>query len=504
MQIRPVLWFSSLVAVGLLTGCYNLTLVLYMGDAGQDVGTSSGNGGGAADAVGTGGATAMGTGGAGRRRCADCHRCHTLRWNYGDGRGWAQAASTRRLPQVPQVRAELPMPAASEALTGTGGTSGFGGTMNAGGAVGLGGVVATGGVVGAGGVVGTGGVAGTGGIIGTGGTVDTGGTIVPELTVLAGVPSLVGSADGTGASARFNWPMGVTVDGSGNVFVADWGNNTIRKITPTGVVTTLAGTAVSLGSADGTGASARFNSPHSVAVDGSGNVFVADWGNNTIRNITPTGAATTLAGTAGSSGSADGTGAAARFNGPIGVAVDVSGNVFVADSANNTIRKITTAGVVTTIAGTAGLSGSADGTGSAARFHAPTGVAVDGEDNVFVADMDNWTIRNMTSAGVVTTLAGSAGSYGSADGTGAAARFISPWGVAVDGAGNFFVADVGNNTIREITPTGVVTTLAGTAVSPGSADGTGASARFNDLYGVAVDGAGNVFVADTVNNTIRK
>ncbi len=189
----------------------------------------------------------------------------------------------------------------------------------------------------------------------------------------------------------------MAVDGAGNVFVADTWNHTIRKITPTGVVTTLAGTAGSSGSADGTGATARFNEPFGVAVDGAGNVFVADTWNHTIRKITPTGVVTTLAGTAGFvEGSADGTGAAARFNEPYGVAVDGAGNVFVADTDNNTIRKITPSGVVTTLAGTAGSSGSTDGTGAAARFYWPEGVAVDGAGNVFVADAVNYTIRKIT------------------------------------------------------------------------------------------------------------
>jgi len=360
-------------------------------------------------------------------------------------------------------------------------------------------------------------VAGTGGIVGTGGTVGDGGTIVPELAVLAGVPSRVGSTDGTGTAARFHSPNGVALDGTGNVFVADLVNNTIRKITPTGEVTTLAGTAGSYGSADGTGTAARFDWPYGVAVDGAGNVFVADSGNNTIRKVTPTGVVTTLAGTAGSRGSADGTGAAARFSGPYGVAVDGAGNVFVADQGNYTIRKVTPAGVVTTLAGSAGSDGSEDGVGAAARFSDPSGVAVDGAGNVFVAESGNIadsgesTIRKITPAGVVTTLAGTAGSSGSADGTGAAARFYQPSGVAVDGAGNVLVADRGNNTIRKITPAGVVTTLAGSAGSSGSADGTGAVARFSITYmystgpgGIAVDGASNIFVADTNNNTIRK
>ena len=320
---------------------------------------------------------------------------------------------------------------------------------------------------------------------------------------LAGTAGSFGSTDGTGSAARFNLPYAVAVDTAGNVFVADGANHTIRKITSAGVVTTLAGTAGSSGSTDGTGSAARFYFPFGVAVDSAGNVFVADSLNHTIRKITSAGVVTTLAGTAGSSGSTDGTGSAARFSQPEGVAVDSAGNVFVADSNNFTIRKVTSAGVVTTLAGLAGSGGSADGTGSAARFSQPQGVAVDSAGNVFVADASNYTIRKVTSAGVVTTLAGLAESSGSTDGTGSAARFNLPRKVAVDTSGNVYVADSANHTIRKITSAGVVTTLAGTAGSSGSTDGTGSAARFNVPYGVAVDSDGMVFVADTFNYTIR-
>ena len=330
-------------------------------------------------------------------------------------------------------------------------------------------------------------------------------TAAGAVTTLAGTAGSSGSADGTGAAARFNVPSAVAVDSSGNVYVADSGNHTIRKITAAGAVTTLAGTAGSSGSADGTGAAARFNVPIDVAVDSSGNLYVAERRNHTIRKITAAGAVTTLAGTAGSPGSADGTGAGARFFEPIGVAVDSVGNVYVADTENNTIRKITSTGVVSTFAGTAGTSGLADGTGAAARFNLPMSIAVDSGGNVYVATARrSHTIRKINAAGVVTTIDWTAGLWGSTDGTGAAARFFVPAGAAADASGNLFVADLFNHTIRKITSAGVVSTFAGTAGSSGSADGTGAAARFFQPNGVAVDSVGNVYVADMENNTIRK
>ncbi|MGA2867464.1 MAG: immunoglobulin domain-containing protein [Verrucomicrobiota bacterium] len=323
------------------------------------------------------------------------------------------------------------------------------------------------------------------------------------VTTLAGLAGNWGSADGTASAARFWGPNGVAVDSAGNVYVADTYNHIIRKVTPGGVVTTLAGLAGSYGSADGTASAARFDWPVGVAVDSAGNVYVADSANNTIRKVTPGGVVTTLAGLAWSCGSADGTGSAARFSTPIGVAVDSAANVYVADTYNCTIRKVTPGGVVTTLAGLAGSPGSADGTASAARFNGPQGVAVDSAANVYVADFWNYTIRKVTPGGVVTTLAGQ-WSSGSTDGTGSAARFYFPSGVAVDSAGNVYVADSGNCTIRKVTPGGVVSTLAGLAGSPGSADGTASAARFTNPLGVAVDSAGNVYVADTANHTIRK
>jgi serine/threonine protein kinase, bacterial len=319
-----------------------------------------------------------------------------------------------------------------------------------------------------------------------------------DVTTLAG-SGTGGSADGTGVAASFNYPAGVAVDGAGNVYVADSSSHKIRKVSPGGVVSTLAGSGTA-GAADGTGAAASFNSPTGVAADGAGNVYVADYGNNKIRKVSPAGVVSTLAGS-GSQGSVDGTGAAASFDAPRGVAVDSSGNVYVADYGNNKIRKVSSAGVVSTLAGS-GTAGAVDGTGAAASFSNPFGVAVDGAGNVFVADTFSNKIRKVTSAGVVSTLAGS-GTGGAVDGTGAAASFDSPTGVAVDGAGSVFVADSSNNKIRKVTSGGVVSTLAGSGTA-GAVNGTGAAASFDYPAGVAVDGAGNVFVGDTFNNKIRK
>lgn len=324
------------------------------------------------------------------------------------------------------------------------------------------------------------------------------------VSTLAGSAGLIGKVDGSGGTARFFYPFGIAVTASGTVYVADTGNHSIRTVTAGGSVSTLAGAVGVSGVADGVGGEALFAYPAGLAVDANGTVYVADHNNHTVRKITAAGAVTTLAGSAGISGSADGQGSAARFNGLTGVAVDGSGNVYVADAGNSTIRKITAGGTVTTLAGTAGVAGSADGIGTAARFNAPQGLAVDSTGNVFVADTNNSMIRKISPGGLVTTVAGAPGQVGTNDGVAGGARFNGPYAVAVDTVGNLYVSDFFNSTIRKIDAGGSVTTLAGVAGKPGDVDGAGTVARFNQSYALTVDAGGNVFVADTYNRSIRK
>ena len=322
------------------------------------------------------------------------------------------------------------------------------------------------------------------------------------VTTLAGTTGFMGSADGIGSAASFEFPTGITTDGT-NLYVADSGNNTIRKIViSNGTVTTLAGSPGIAGFADGVGSTASFNSPRDITTDGI-NLYVADSGNNIIRKIVlSTVTVTTLAGTPRTEGSVNGVGSVARFEFPTGITTDGT-ILYVADSGNNTIREIAiSTGTVTTLAGAAGASKSVDGIGSAASFSNPAGITTDGT-NLYVADLGSNTIRKIViSTGAVSTLAGSPGTAGWADGIGVAASFTRPIGITTDGA-NLYVADAGNNTIRKIVIfTGVVTTLAGAAGTSGWTDGVGSAARFNGPRGITTDGT-NLYVADTLSGTIR-
>ncbi len=322
------------------------------------------------------------------------------------------------------------------------------------------------------------------------------------VSTVAGVSGQSGSADGPAASALFNGPSGVTVDGGGNLFVMDGYNSTVRKITPDGTVSTVAGVAGKVGNVDGAAGVALLKGPGRVLADGAGNVYISD-NNSAIRKLAADGTLSTWAGGTGAAGSADGRGAEARFSFPNGIAVDAQKNLYVADQDNATVRKISAGGVVSTLAGKAGAWGYADGRADTARFSGVGGMAVDANGNAYVTEFYNHTVRKITPAGVVSTLAGAAGQSGYADGSGATARFNGPNNVAVDRQGNVYVTDYGNNAIRRITPDGLVSTLAG-ATQAGSADGAGGAARFNGPNSLALDAAGNLLVTDAVNNTVRK
>ena len=327
---------------------------------------------------------------------------------------------------------------------------------------------------------------------------------VESLVVSTFAGSTSGTTDGTGAAAKFTDPWGIARDANGNLYVAEDKGHRIRKITPAGVVTTFAGSVQ--GYEDGPGSSAKFNSPTALTVDAQGNIYVAESGGNRIRKITPAGVVSTVAGT-GVAGFADGAAATAMFKTPSGIAVDADGNLYVSDRDNTRIRKISTAGVVTTLAGS-GAVGQADGLGAAAQFNAPSGLAIDGDGNLYLTDTDNHMIRKITPAGEVTTIAGSGqmgqgGAGGFADGTGRSAQFNYPWNIAIGPDGMLYVSDYFNHRIRMITPEGVVTTIAGSGAI-GDKNGPALQASFNEPGGIVVGLDGSLYIVDNRNLRIRK
>lgn len=373
------------------------------------------------------------------------------------------------------------------------------------------------------------------------------------VATIAGIPGVSGAEDGPGAQARFNNPAGIAVSTNGIAYVADEANNTIRKLVFSGgewVVTTLAGSPGVRRIANGGGTNAGFFFPFSVAINPQGNLYVAERGNSYLRQITPSGQVTTtrMGGTippeigggvtvdrqgnifvgsgspfptivkytpgglkqtwAGSVyGNMDGYGPSAQFLSPAGLATDAEGNIYVADPGTQSIRRIDANRYVTTIAGSANEQpGCKDDTNRASLFYEPTAVAVSSNGTVFVADTGNHSIRIVERIGtnwVTTTIAGASG-VGNEEGPGAQARFFEPTGVAFDAQGNLYVADSLNSTIRKVDTVGTVTTLAGKPGESGSTDGARLQARFNRPAGVAVAGDGSVYVADTRNHTVRR
>lgn len=324
-----------------------------------------------------------------------------------------------------------------------------------------------------------------------------------SVTTLAGQAGVIGAVNGTGTNGLFGDPAAIVADANGNYFVADSSNHAIRKVSTNGAVTTFAGSPGLSGNQNATGTNAQFDTPSGLTFDPSGNLLVSDTGNNVIRQITVGGAVSTFAGVSGSGGFLDGTSASALFNSPLGIVVSTEGVVFVADSGNHCIRKISN-GTVATFAGYPQVWGSADGSGTNAQFNGPCGLKFDAQGNLFVSDANNSTIRKITPDGAVTTFAGSAGEVGAVDGRLSSARFSSPAEMVFDDKGNLFVADSLNQTIRKISTDGVVSTVCGATGNSGAESGANGIGRFFNPYGLAFAVDGSLVVADTYNELLRR
>ena len=335
-------------------------------------------------------------------------------------------------------------------------------------------------------------------------------TELPEYRFETVSGSVEGFANGKAKESLFRTPEGITVDSKGNLFTTEYWTTVVRKISPDGTVSVLAGKVNEPGNINGTGSEARFNKPHGLVVVGDSAVYVCDMKSHTIRKVTYNGVVTTFAGIMGQAGPADGFRTVATFNQPEAIAVNSKGELFVADSYNFTIRKIAVNGEVSTFAGIAGKAGYADGEGSQALFNKPLGIAIDGKDNIYVADSDydgtggNSLIRKISPKGKVSTLAGIPSKPGHTDGKAKDSQFDRLVGIAATSEGEVFVADTEADLIRKIDKHGRVTTIGGVYLNEKFADGTGADARFADPQSIAVDREGNLYIADTFNHRIRK
>jgi hypothetical protein len=322
-----------------------------------------------------------------------------------------------------------------------------------------------------------------------------------QVNTLGGLANISGFVDGNGTTARFARPRVLEIDASGDIIVLDQLNHAIRKISASGNVTTIAGNGTQ-GYMDGTGSSARFASPTGLAISSNGDYFVGETSNGTIRRVTPAGLVTTFAGTAGLFGTADGTGSAARFGAIRGMDFDSNGDLYVADVNNHNIRKITPGGVVTTFAGMSGVSGHQDGNVSSAKFNGPFDLVFDENDNLYVIEFFGATVRKITPSGVVSTITGNPGVVGYADGIGNNALFRSPSGLAY-ADGFLYATDQTNSVLRKISTSGVTTTISGNPGVFQVTDGT-SGAKYLNIYGVAVNSNGIIYVTDLLGHTVRK
>ncbi|WP_460945226.1 NHL repeat-containing protein [Spirosoma daeguense] len=334
------------------------------------------------------------------------------------------------------------------------------------------------------------------------------------ITTVAGSSISGYGGDGNLATlARLNQPYGVAVDGLGNIYIADTGNHRLRRVNTSGLIHTIVGNGTA---GDNTGGGVpgmtQLNGPQGVALDGSGNIYIADTGNHRVRKVQNSfSSIINLAGTGTLGYSGDGGPAAsAHLYRPTGVTADANGNVYIADSNNQRIRKVNTGFVITTVAGTgmAGYSGD-NGNATSAQLNLPSGVALDSNGSFYIADQTNSRIRKVNAMGTITTVAGTgingSGGYSGDGGPAIAAQLYSPFSAALDGSGNLYIADSGNSRVRKVSSSGVITTIAGTGSFGFSGDGgLATAAQLNGVYGTTVDGSGNLYIADANNHRIRK
>ncbi len=329
-----------------------------------------------------------------------------------------------------------------------------------------------------------------------------------NIYTIAGNGSYGSSGDGgTATNAELGRPFGIAVDGTGNLYIADVYNHRIRMVTASGIITTIAGNGIAGFSGDGAAAiSAELNYPIGVALDASGNILIVDQGNNRIRKINTSGIISTIAGN-GSGFSGDGGPAiSAGLAIPYGITVDGGGNIYITEW-NSRVRKINTSGIITTIAGngTVGFSGDG-GPATSAQLSSPSGVAVDLSGNIYIVDNSNNRVRKINTSGIISTIAGDGTIGFSGDGgQGSLAKLKSPFGVTTDATGNIYVTDYANSRIRKIDNSGIISTFAGNGGAGFSGDGGAAiSAQISGPQGVAADGSGNLYISEYVNNRIRK
>jgi sugar lactone lactonase YvrE len=330
------------------------------------------------------------------------------------------------------------------------------------------------------------------------------------ITTIAGNGTVGSTGDGGAATAaELSTPWGIAVDAVGNVYIADQNNHRIRKTTTAGVISTLAGIGTAGYSGDGGAATAaQLHNPQGVTIDAAGNFYIADADNQRVRKINTNGIISTVAGNGTAGYSGDGAAAtAAEVNNPIGVAVDASGNIYIADGNNSRLRKVNTSGIMSTLAGNGTFGYNGDGiAATTAELEYAVAVAVDVTGNVYIVDQNNQRIRKVNTGGIISTIAGNGTAGHSGDGAAAtAAELNNPRGVAVDAAGNIYIADYSNNRIRKVTTDGMISTIAGNGTAGYNGDGGLATdAEINLPTDMAVDLAGNLYIADDSNNRIRK